>query len=149
MSLRERLQEDLKEAMRRRDVARRSALRLIQARITNAEIEKQAPLIDSDVLALIAKEVREHEESLAEFRKANRADLVSQQEAELAVLLEYLPEQLSRDEVIEAAQRVIAAVGASGPRDKGKVMGPLIAELRGRADGRLINEVVSELLAPG
>jgi hypothetical protein len=146
MSLKERLQEDLKEAMRRRDVPRRSALRLVQAKITNAEKEKQADLDEASILALVAKEVREHEDSLPEFKKANRLDLVSRQEAELAVLLEYLPEQLSREKIMEAAQKLIETVGAQGPRDKGKVMGPLMAELRGQADGRLVNEVVTELL---
>ena len=128
------------------DKARRSVLRLVLAGIQNAEIAKQAALEDSDVLGVIAKEARQRQESLEAFKQGNRQDLVAQEEAALAVLGEYLPEQISRDEIIEAARRVIDEVGAQGPGDKGKVMPKLIAELKGKADGREINAVVTELL---
>ena len=145
-SLKDRLINDLKQAMKGGDELRRSVLRLVLAAIKNAEIAKQAELEESEVLGVIAKEARQRQESLEAFRQGNRQDLVSQEEAALAVLQEYLPKQMSREEIVEAARRVIEEVGASGPRDKGKVMPRLIAELRGRADGREINAVVSELL---
>jgi len=144
--LKDRLNSDLRQAMKGGDKARRSVLRLVLAGIQNAEIARQAALEDGDVLGVIAKEARQRQESLEAFKQGNREDLVAQEEAALAVLGEYLPEQISRDEIIEAARRVIDEVGAQGPGDKGKVMPKLIAELKGKADGREINAVVTELL---
>ncbi len=144
--LKDRLNSDLRQAMKGGDKARRSVLRLVLAGIQNAEIARQAALEDSDVLGVIAKEARQRQESLEAFKQGNRQDLVAQEEAALAVLGEYLPEQISRDEIVAAARRVIDEVGAQGPGDKGKVMPQLIAQLKGRADGREINAVVTELL---
>ena len=146
-SLKERLSNDLKQAMRSGDKARRSVIRLVLSAVHNAEIARQAALEDSDVLGVIAKEARQREESIEAFKKGNRQDLVAQEEAEMAVLQEYLPRQMTRDEIIAEARRVIDEVGAQGPKDKGKVMPKLIAQLKGRADGRQINEVVTELLS--
>ncbi len=114
-----------------------------------AEIAKQAELTDADILGVIAKEVRQHNESIEAFKKGSRPDLVSQEEAEMAVLQEYQPRQMSRDEIAAEARRVIAEVGARGVADKGKVMPRLIAQLKGKADGREINSVVTELLSSG
>ena len=145
--LKQKLSDDLKQAMRDGDKVRRSVIRLVLSAIGNAEIAKQADLEEGDILGIIAKEVRQHQESIEAFRQGNRADLVAQEEAELAVLNEYLPRQLTRDEIIAEARRVIEEVGAQGPADKGKVMPKLIAQLKGKADGREINEVVTELLS--
>ncbi|MFC2071950.1 GatB/YqeY domain-containing protein [Chloroflexota bacterium] len=145
-SFKERLSNDLKQAVRGGDKVRRSVLRLVLAAVQNAEIARQAAIEDSDVLGIIAKEARQHQESIDSFKQGNRHDLVAQQEAEMAVLEEYLPQQVTRDEIIAEARRVIEEVGAQGPGDKGKVMPKLIAQLKGRADGREINEVVTELL---
>ena len=101
---------------------------------------------DSDVLGIIAKEARQHQESIEAFKQGNRHDLVAQEEGELAILQEYLPRQVTRDEIVAEARRVIEEVGAQGAGDKGKVMPKLIAQLKGRADGREINAVVTELL---
>jgi uncharacterized protein YqeY len=144
--LKQKLAADLKEAMRREDKARRSTIRLVLAAVNNAEIAKQASLTDGDVLGIMAKEVRQRHESIEAFKQGNRADLVAQEEAELAILNEYLPQQMTRDEIIKAAQEVIIEVGARGVADKGKVMHRLIAQLKGKADGREINAVVTELL---
>lgn len=122
-------------------------MRLVLAAVKNAEIAKQAALEDGDILGVIAKEVKQRQESIEAFRQGNRQDLVAKEEAELAVLQEYLPEQMTRDGIIAEARRIIEEVGAQGPRDKGKVMPKLIAQLKGRADGREINEVVTELLS--
>ena len=145
-NLKEKLNNDLKQALRSGDTVRRSAIRLVLAAIKNAEIARQAALTDGDILSIIAKEVRQREESIEAFRQGNRGDLVVQEEAEMAVLNEYLPRQMTRDEIIAEARRVIKEVGAEGPGDKGKVMPKLIAQLKGKADGREINAVVTELL---
>ena len=147
VSLKERLSSDLKQAMRDGDKVRRSVVRLVLAAIQNAEIAKQTALEDTDILGIIAREARQHQESIEAFRQGDRQDLVTQEEAELAILQEYLPQQVSREEIIAAARQIIEEVGAEGPGDKGKVMPKLITELKGKADGREINAVVTELLS--
>ena len=146
-NLKQKLADDLKQAMRSGDTLKRSAIRMLMAAINNAEIARQAKLEDSDIYGVIAREVRQRHESIEAFKKGNRQDLVDKEEAELVMLQGYLPQQMSREEVVEAAKKVIAEVGAEGPGDKGKVMSRIIAQLKGRADGREINEVVSELLS--
>jgi len=146
-SLKQKLMEDLKQALKNQDKVRRSVIRLVMSAIKNAEIARQSDLTDPDILGVIAKEVKQRRESIEAFKQGSRQDLVAQEEAELAVLEEYLPRQMTRDEIIAEARRVIAEVGAQGPGDKGKVMPRLIPQLKGRADGREINEIVTELLA--
>ncbi len=145
-TLKQKLTDDLRKAIRDRDKLRSSVIRLVMAAIKNAEIAKQATLDEADILGIIAKEVRQRKDSIDAFKQGNRQDLVAQEEAEMAILKEYLPEQISRDEIISTARKVIDEVGAQGPGDKGKVMGKLIPQLKGRADGREINAVVTELL---
>ncbi len=146
MNLQEMLMEDLKGSMRRRDELRVSVLRLLRAAIKNAEVEKLRPLDDSEVLRVIEKEAKQRRESIAEFARGNRPDLVAKEEAELAILMGFLPQQMSRDEVETVASRVVAEVGAKGPGDIGKVMQRLMAEVRGKADGKMVSQVVQELL---
>ena len=146
-SFKDRLHADLKQAMRSGDAVRRSVIRLLMAAVINTEKARRTELSDEDMLGLVAKEVRQRKESIAAFRQGNREDLASQEKAELAVLLGYLPEQLTPEEIVSAVQRIIQDSGASGPRDKGKVMSVAMKELRGKADGREVNRVVSELLA--
>ncbi|HJX61580.1 MAG TPA: GatB/YqeY domain-containing protein [Dehalococcoidia bacterium] len=147
MSLKDQLANDLKDAIRERDEARKTAIRMATWAIKNAEVDKGSALSDADVLGILGKEVKQRRESIAEFEKAGRQDLVAKEQAELKVLQTYLPPQMSRDEIVEAAREVIAEVGAGGPGDKGKVMPVLIKRLAGRAEGREINEVVTEILA--
>jgi uncharacterized protein YqeY len=144
--LKKKLPDDLKRAMKSGDTVRRDTLRLLISTINNAEIAKQAPLSEADVLGAIAKEVKRHQESIDAFKKGNRPDLVSKEEAEMAVLKGYLPQQAGHDEIVAAAREVMAAVGAKGPGDKGRVMQQLIPKLKGRADGKEINDVVTRLL---
>ncbi len=146
-ALKQKLSDDLKQAMRDGDKVKRSVIRLAMAAIKNAEIARQATLEDADVLGIIAKEARQRKESIEAFKQGNRQDLVTQEEAELAILQQYLPQQMTREEVITEVRRVIEEVGAQGLRDKGKVMPKLIAQLKGKADGREINAVVTELLS--
>ncbi len=145
--LQQKLTDDLKRAMKGGDRVRTSVIRFSMAAIKNAEIARQASLNDTDILGIIAKQVKQRQESIESFKQGNRPDLVAQEEAEMAILNEYLPQQMSREEVVAEARRVIAELGAAGPGDKGKVMPQLIAQLKGRADGRVINEVVTELLS--
>jgi len=145
--LKQKLADDLKQALKGGDKVRRSVIRLVMSAIKNAEIARQSALGDADILGIIAKEARQRRESIEAFKQGNRQDLVAQEEAELAILEGYLPQQMTREEIIQAAHRIIEEVGAQGPGDKGKVMPKLIAQLKGRADGRAINAVVTELLA--
>ena len=144
--LKQKLTDDLKKAMKDGNTEKRSVLRLLMSSIKNAEIAKQAPLENSDILGVIAKDVKQHQESIEAFRQGNRQDLVAKEEAEMAILQEYLPEQMTRDDIVAEAKKVISAVGAQGPGDKGKVMKELMPQMKGRADGKEINEVVTELL---
>jgi uncharacterized protein YqeY len=145
-ALKQKLADDLKQAMREGDKVKRSVIRLAIAAIKNAEIARQTTLEDGDILGVIAKEIRQRKESIEAFKQGGRQELAAQEEAEMAVLEQYLPQQMSRDEIIAEARRVIDEVGAESIRDKGKVMPQLIARLKGRADGREVNEVVTELL---
>ena len=145
--LREKLNNDLKQAMKGGDKVSRSVIRLVLAAVQNAEIARHAALEDNDILGIIAKEARQHQESIEAFKQGDRHDLMAQEEAEMAVLQGYLPEQITRDEIIDEARRIIEEVGAQGLGDKGKVMPKLIAQLKGRADGRQINTIVTELLS--
>ena len=146
-NLKQKLTGDLKQAMKDGDTVKRSTLRLLMASIGNAEIAKRATLDDADILGIIAKEVRQRQESIESFKQGNRPDLVAKEEVEMVLLQEYLPQQMTREEVVKAARQVIGEVGAQGLGDKGKVMPKIIAQLKGRADGREINAVVTELLS--
>lgn len=146
--VREQLRSDLRDAMRAKDVPRRSTIRMLEAAIKNAEIEKRgSELPESDVLAILQRQVKQRRESIEQFEKGGRDDLAEIERVEIAIIEQYLPRQLSREEVTERARAVIDQVGASGPGDRGKVMGMLMKELRGEADGSLVNAVVGQLLA--
>ena len=147
MSLKEQLANDLKDAIRQRDEARKNTIRMATWAIKNAEVDKGTALSDADVRGLLGKEVKQRRESIQEFEKGGRQDLVAKEQAELTFLQAYLPPQMSREEIVQAAREVIAEVGASGPGDKGKVMPVLIKRLAGRAEVREINEVATEILA--
>ena len=147
MPLKDRLDEDLKSAMRAQDALRRNVLRSLRSEVHNEEIAQQKPLEDDDsIVGVISRQVRQRRESIAEFRKGNRDDLVQREESELAVLLEYLPQQFTPDEIADMARDAINEVGARGPGDKGKVMGRLMPKVRGRADGSVVNELVTAIL---
>jgi uncharacterized protein YqeY len=144
--IQKKITEDHKQAMKSGDTVKRDTLRLLLSSVKNAEGAKLESLDEGEVLSVISKDVKRHQESIDAFKKGDRADLVAKEEAELKILQSYLPEQLSRDDVVKAAKEVIAAVGAAGPGDKGKVMQQLMPKLKGKADGKLINDVVTELL---
>ena len=134
--------------MRAKDARRRSTTRMLEAAIKNAEIEKRgAELADADILAILQRQVKQRRESIEQYVSGNREDLAEIERVEIGIIEQYLPRQLGRDEVEARARAVIEQVGASGPGERGKVMGMLMKELRGEADGSLVNAVVGELLA--
>ncbi len=147
MSLVQKLRGDLKDALKNREKERVSALRLMLANIGNAEIAKGGSLEEPDVLGVIARQAKQHRESIDAFRQGNRGDLVAKEEKELAIVQGYLPQQMSREDIVAAARKVISDVGARGPGDKGKVMGQLMPQVKGKAEGSEVNALVTELLA--
>ena len=150
MTLQERLMEDLKTAMRSRDETRRSVIRLIRSAVQSEEIGKRRSLDDAGVVEVLSRMARQYRDSIDAYRQASRSDLAEREEAELAVLAEYLPRQLTREEIAALAREAVRETGAMGPGEKGKVMGKLMPQLRGRADGNLVNAIVVELLeSPG
>ena len=143
----EKLLEDLQEAVRSREEARRDIIRLLRADLQNEEIARGKPLDEGSALEILSRRIKQLRESLEEFTKANRQDLIAHEEAQLKILLPYLPPLMTAEEVRELAQKVIAEVGARGPGDKGKVMSKLMPQVKGRADGKLASDSVSGLLA--
>ena len=151
MSLKEQLRHDLREALRAGSDKRKRVIRLALAEITNAEVEHgiqsgETELAENEILAVVQKQAKQRREAIEELEQADRPDLLGEEREELAILEEYLPEQLSRDEIADEARRVIEEVNATSMKDMGPVMGQLMSKLRGRADGHVVNEVVRELL---
>ena len=147
MTLKDNIQEAVKRALKQQQRVEVATLRLLLSEIKNAEIAQQKPADDSKVLDVIAKEAKRRRESIEAFKQGNRSDLVAQEEAELAILMSYLPEQMSREEIVAMARQVIDAVGVQGPSAKGKVMSQLMPQLKGKADGKEVSDIVTELLA--
>ncbi len=147
MSLQEKLQEDLKNAVRAGDELRKSVLRYLRSEIRYQEIAEQRMLDDEGVIKVLGRLAQQRRDSIEAFKQGNRPDLVEKETAELGVILAYLPQQMSREEIVEIVQKAIQDTGATGPRDVGKVMGKVMPQVRGRAEGRVVSAVVSELLA--
>lgn len=148
MSLKERLLDDQMQAMRQGDRLRVSVLRLLRSAIGYEEKDRRKELDDVGVAEQVSRQIRQRQDSIEQFRLGKREDLVQKEEAELAILKEYLPPQLGREELEALARKAIAEVGAQGPRDKGKVMGRLMPQVRGKSQGSEVNAVVTELLGP-
>jgi uncharacterized protein len=147
MSLRDRLTEEMKEAMKSRDDLRLSTIRLIRSAIKNREIELKRQFEDGEIIEVIASMIKQRRESIRLFNQGGRSDLVEKEEKELSVLLGFLPPQLERTELEELAQKAIAQCGAEGIKDLGKVMKVLAPQVAGRADGKIVAEVVKAGLA--
>jgi uncharacterized protein len=147
VTLKETLLEQQTTAMRQKDALRLSVIRMVRSAIGYAEIEQGHELDDAGVLAVIARDVKRHRDTIVEIAKGNRPDLLQKEEAELAILLSYLPQQMSIEEIETHARSAISQVGAKGPADMGKVMGVLMPQLRGKADNRAISQAVQSLLA--
>lgn len=142
MSLKEKLQEDLKSSMRNKDVVRKSVVTLIRASIKQYEVDNRVELGDDEIIDIISKQLKQRNDALEEFAKANREDLVKETESEIEVLKEYLPQQLSEEELNEIVKSTISEVGATSMKDMGKIMAAIKPKTKGRADGKLINKLV-------
>lgn len=148
LTLEERLSNDLKGAIKNRDAIKTSTLRMVKAAIEKLAIEKRIEkLEDSDVIRLITKQIKQHEDSIEGFQKGNRIDLVEKERKELEILKSYIPQEITQEEVIMIVQKKINELGASSPQDFGKVMKSAMEELKGRVDGRRVSQIVNELLS--
>ncbi|MCX7780715.1 MAG: GatB/YqeY domain-containing protein [Negativicutes bacterium] len=148
MSLKERLNEDMKQAMKDKETGklRLSVIRMVRANIKNVEIDRKKELTEEEILDVLAKEVKMRRDSLEEFKKGNRPDMVETLENEIAILMDYLPRQMSEEEVRSVVAEAIAATGATSAKEMGKVMAVLMPKVKGRADGKLVNTIVKEML---
>ena len=147
MPLKDRITDDMKSAMRARDSQRLSAIRLLLAAIKQREVDERITLDDAQVVAIVDKQIKQRKDSVAAFQLAGRADLVDKESAEQRVLEAYLPQRLSADEVAAAVALIVAALGASGPSDMGKVMAAAKSELAGKAEMGLVSAAVKSALA--
>ncbi|MFN8451716.1 MAG: GatB/YqeY domain-containing protein [Anaerolineae bacterium] len=143
---RPKMQDVLKQAMINRDTMRRDVLRMTLSAFKQVEIDEQRDLSAEDVVSILQREIKKRRDSIDEAHKAGREDVVSQEEAELQVIEAFLPRQMTRDEIAALARDAIRDTGAASPKEMGKVMSALMPKVKGQADGKLVNEVVRELL---
>ena len=146
MSLKDTFMEEMKSAMKEKDELKKNVVTMVRSAIKQYEVDNRVELDDEGVLEIIAKEVKKRKDSLPEYEKSGRAELIENLNREIAYLAKYLPEQLSEAEIREVVASVIKETGAVGMKDMGKVMGTAIAKTKGRADGKVINGIVKELL---
>ena len=146
MSLKDRITEDMKAAMRAKDSQRLSAIRMLLAAVKQREVDERIVLEDTQLIGIVDKQIKQRKDSIAAFELAQRADLVEKESAELRVLEAYLPQRLSAEEIGAAVARIVASLGAGGPGDMGKVMGAVKAELAGKADMGLVSAAVKAAL---
>ena len=147
MTLRERLHDDTTAAMRSGDALRRDVLRMVQNAIYNTEKARKVTLSEDEILGIVVREVKTRRESVEAFRAGGREDLAAKEEAEIAILADYLPQALTDDELRALVDEAVAATGATSARDMGKVMGWLSPRIRGRADGKVASGLVTQALA--
>lgn len=146
MGIRDTLQADMKTAMKEKDNQTRDTLRLLMAAIKQIEIDEQKTLDDEAINQVLTKQAKQRRESIAEYEKANRADLAEIEKADLEVIERYLPKMMDREEIHKLASKIVAETGVSDPKGMGQVMGKLMPLVKGKADGRLVNEVVRDIL---
>ena len=148
-NIKDRLEEDIRNTMRARNRERLDTLRFLKSQIQLTEKNNLKELDDAGVTDVIAKQVKDRRESIEMFGQGGRADLVAKEETSLAILLEYMPDQLSDEEIEALARQAVADTGATGPSDRGKVMGRIMPQVRGKADGSQVNAIVSRILETG
>lgn len=146
MSLKKTLQQDRLTAMRDGDTIKRNALGMLQAAIKQEEVDNQIELDDKGVLAVLTKQAKQRRESISDYEKAGRTEMAASEQAELAIIETYLPQQMGRDEIRAVAREIIADLGVTDVKGMGQVMGKLMPRLKGQADGREVNTVVRDLL---
>ncbi|HAE41753.1 MAG TPA: aspartyl-tRNA amidotransferase [Clostridiales bacterium] len=147
MSLKEKLMEDLKASMKNKDKVRKNTVTMIKAAVTQMEVDNRMALTDDDVIGIIAKQVKQKKDSIEDFKAGNREDLVTLTEEEIAILTEYLPEQLSLEALEEIVVNAIKETNAQTKKDMGKIMGKIMPLIKGKADGKQVNEIVSKYLS--
>jgi len=147
MSIEQKLRDDLKTAMRERDAMRKTTIRLTLAALKNAQVAKNAGLTEDEEIAVLSRETKQLRDAIVDFERGKRGDLVAEAAAQIEILQEYLPQALSEREVIELARAAIAETGAATPKQMGQVMRVLMPQVRGRADGKVVSQIVSALLA--
>ena len=147
MGLREKLSDDLQQAMRAQDRTRLDVVRQIKSTVDTEESRKGVDFDDAAIEEIITRLVRQHRDSIDVFGEQERDELVAKEQAELEILLAYLPEQLTPEQIRAIVEEIAGKVGAAGPGDKGKVMGQLMPQVKGRAEGKIVNEMVTEVLA--
>lgn len=147
MALKEQLEQDLKTAMRDKDALKLSVVRMLKSAIKYREIELMKPLDDAGVLGVIGSELKRRRDSVEQYRAGNRQDLVDKEEAEIKILQGWLPQQLTEDELRAKVDEAVKATGAQGPKDMGKVMKALQPEVQGKAEGKVVSEMVKARLA--
>jgi hypothetical protein len=146
-SFKERLDNDLKEAQKKRDAIRVSVIRMLKATIKNREVEKIGELSEQELLQAVSSQIKTRAEAIEGFRKGGREDMAKKEESEMAILKAYLPQQLTGEELSKLVDKALAESGAAGPKDMGKVMKLLMADVTGRADGKIVSELVKEKLS--
>lgn len=146
MTLKEKLMEDLKSAMRNKEKRRKDTITMLRAAVKQREVDERIELADGDILAIVGKQVKQKRESIKDFQKASRIDLVEQAEEEIEILMAYLPEQLTEDEIDEIVREAIVQTGAASMRDMGRIMGVVMPKVKGKADGSLISQSAKKLL---
>ncbi len=146
MSLKEKLQEDLKSSMKNKDTVKKSVVTLIRAAIKQVEIDNRVELDDEAIMDIIVKQMKQRKDALEEFKKADRDDLVKETEAEIEIIKQYLPQELSENELLAIITDTISEIGASSIKDMGKVMAAVNPKTKGRADGKLVSELVKKNL---
>ncbi|RCS58446.1 GatB/YqeY domain-containing protein [Parvibium lacunae] len=145
--LRVRINDDMKQAMRAKETQKLGAIRLLQSALKQIEVDKRIDLTDADVVAVVEKEIKKRRDSLTQYQQANRPELAAIEQFEIDVLSAYLPQQLSADEIAQEVSAAVAATGAAGPQDMGKLMAVLKPKLAGKADMALVSKLVKEKLA--
>jgi hypothetical protein len=146
-SLKERLDAELKEAQKAKDTIRVNVIRMLKASIKNREVEKIGELTEQELLQAVNSQIKTRLEAIDGFRKGGREELAKKEEAEMAILKKYLPEQLSQEEIKALIEKAVIETGAAGPRDMGKIMKALMPDVTGKADGKLVSELVKEKLS--
>lgn len=146
MTLKDTLMNDLKESMKNKDQVRKSVVTLVRSAIKQKEVDERVELSDDDILDVISKQLKQRKDALEEFKKLQRDDLVDETEKEISILMEYLPEQLTDEELHAIVSETINQVGATTMKDMGKIMGVVMPKVKGKADGKRINEIAKQIL---
>lgn len=146
MTLKDRLMDDMKVSMKNKDTLKKSVITMIRASVKQKEVDNRVELTDDDVIELIAKQLKQRNDALVEFEKAEREDLITQTKAEIEILASYLPQQLTDEELEAVVRDAVAEVNAQSIKDMGKIMGKVMAVAKGRVDGKRINEMAKKIL---